>query len=90
MYISKKAIDEIVNKGGLASFQEWCYDIIVTRLEQIGYKRRSGIGLMGPVVMDGSIYCNESGDRVVVTTQRFLGPTTIIRSIPASSKESLN
>lgn len=90
MYISKKAIDEIVNQGGLASFQGWCYDIIVTRLEQIGYRRRSGIGVEGPVMMDGSIYCNDFGDRVVVTTQRFLGPTTIIKSIPASSKESTN
>jgi len=89
MYISRKAIDEIVNKGGLASFQDWCYDIIVTRLEQTGYRRRSGIGLEGPVAMDGSIYCNDAGDRVVVTTQRFLC-TTIIKSIPASSKESLN
>jgi hypothetical protein len=77
LYISKKAIDDLVTEGGKFSFQGWAYDIIVDRLEKNGFKKRSGIVCEGT---DGAIYCNDSGYKVVVTTQRF-APFTMVRSI---------
>jgi hypothetical protein len=49
-------------------------------LEQTGFKRRSGILCEGTTTLDGAIYCNDSGYKVVVTTQRF-APFTLVRSI---------
>jgi hypothetical protein len=80
MYVSKETIDQLVNRGGFLSFEGWAYDIVVTRLEQIGFKKRSGIVCEGTMTLDGSIYCDESGRKVVVTTHRFT-PITIVKSI---------
>lgn len=88
MFISKRDIDSLVKSGGMVSIQDWCYDIIVDRLEQTGFKRKSDIVTLGPIPLDGSIYHNESGDVVVVTTHRTSVPITMVKSIPASSKEA--
>ena len=87
MYVSRKAIDEIVNEGGTFSFQGWAYDIIVTRLEQIGFRKRSGIVCEGSITLDGSIYCDDSGRKVVVTTHRFT-PLTIIKCVDSKNDPS--
>jgi hypothetical protein len=79
LYISRNAIDDLVKSGGMASFQGWAYDIIVDRLERTGFKKRSGILCEGTMTLDGSIYCDDSGRKVVVTTHRFT-PITIVKS----------
>ena len=87
MFISKRDIDSLVKTGGVVSIQDWCYDIIVDRLEETGFRRKSGIDTLGPIPLDGSIYQNKSGDVVVVTTHRTsAAPITMVKSIPASSK----
>ena len=86
MYISSKDIDYIVRSGGVAKFEYWAYDIVADRLEKTGFRRKSGILCNGPLTMDGSIYCNDRGDKVVVTTHRTVGPITVIKSIPFSEK----
>lgn len=90
MFISFRDLDLIVKNGGMARIDYWAYDIVADRLEKTGFRRRSGVECQGPIALDGSIYCNAAGDRVVVTTHRFVGPITIVRSILASSKEPGN
>jgi hypothetical protein len=90
MHFSNRDIDRIVQTGSEARIQYWAYDIVAERLEQTGFKRRSEIACEGPITMEGSVYCNKKGDRVVLSTHRFIGPITVIKSIPASSKEAEN
>lgn len=80
LYVSRNAIDELVKSGGMVSLEGWAYDIIADRLEQTGFKKRSGILCEGTMSLDGSIYCDDSGRKVVVTTHRFT-PITIVKSI---------
>jgi len=87
MYISLREIDRLVREGGEVAINYWAYDLVAGRLEKSGFRRRSGVECQGPLNLDGSIYCNEQGDKVVVTTHRTIGPITVVKSIPASSKE---
>lgn len=86
MFVSTEEIDKIVKKGGNAQIDYWAYDIVVDRLERTGFKRRSGIDCQGTMTLDGSIYSNEAGDKVVVATHRFV-PFTTISSIPTGKKQ---
>jgi hypothetical protein len=88
MYISLKEIDRLVREGGEVAINYWAYDLVAGRLEKSGFRRRSGVECKGPLTFDGSIYVNERGDHVVVTTHRTVGPVTIVKSTPASSKEA--
>lgn len=79
MFISRKEVKRLVEQGETAQINYWVYDIVAGHLEKMGFKRRSGIGCEGPIKLDGSIYCNEAGCRVVVATHRF-APYTIVNA----------
>lgn len=88
MFISDRDIDQIVKTGGEVAIQYWAYDIVAERLEKTGFRRRSGVECQGPLTFDGSIYVNDRGDKVVVTTHRTVGPITVVKSTPSSEKPS--
>lgn len=78
MFISKKELDKLLQEGGLV--KGWCYDLVVARLEERGFKRKSKIDFLTGGV-EASEYVGEDGHRVYVSTQRFL-PATIIKTEP--------
>jgi hypothetical protein len=84
MFVSTREIDKIVKQGGNAHINYWAYDIVAERIEKIGFRRRKEIKCQGPFSLDGSIYCNDDGDEVVITTHRFM-PFTTVTSIPKGS-----
>jgi hypothetical protein len=86
MFISRKEMKRLVKQGETAQINYWVYDIVAGHLEEMGFKRRSGIGCEGPVKLDGSIYCNEAGDRVVVATHRF-APYTVVSASRENRQE---
>lgn len=79
MFISRKEVKRLVENGETSQIPYWVYDIVAEHLEEMGFKRRSGIESEGSFKLDGSIYCNEAGDRVVVATHRF-APYTVVNS----------
>jgi len=90
MYVSIREIDRLIRGGGEVAIQYWAYDIVAERLEKAGFRRRSGVECQGPITLDGSIYVNERGDHVVVTTHRTIGPITVVKSTPASHEKPTN
>lgn len=79
-----EAIEHVVAHGGAANLQGWYYDLVLDRLEKIGFRRKSGSQF--PWGMEGSLYENDSGAKVQVLTNRLQGPMTVIKSTPSPEK----
>jgi hypothetical protein len=84
--IVKEAIEHLHKHGGLTNLPGWYYDLVVDRLERLGFKRCETIS-DGP--WEGSSYMHPTGTEFKVATKRLNGPMTVIHCFP-SSKESSN
>lgn len=88
MNIVNEAINQSRNTGGMVNIQGWVYDLVLERLERMGFK-------MYESEHDGQWeasfhrHTQSQDGEFKVATNRFSGPATVIQFIP-SSKESSN
>lgn len=86
MKIVNDAIDHLARSGGMTNLPGWYYDIVVDRLEKLGFKLQEKVDFFPHGDLEGSIYQHPLRGRFKVVTSRFHGPFTIIESTPSSEK----
>lgn len=76
MKLINEAIGHLSVHGGATNLQGWYYDLVLDRLERMGFVRHEGISGGS---FEGSTYRHPSGGEFKVITNRFEGPMTVIK-----------
>lgn len=88
MNIVNEAINQSRSTGGMVNIQGWVYDLVLERLERMGFKMYES-GHDGQWEASFHRHPQSQDGEFKVATNRLSGPFTVIQFIP-SSKESSN
>lgn len=83
MNIVNEAIRHLSSQGGATNLEGWYYDLVLDRLERMGFVRHEGITNGS---FEGSTYRHPEGGEFKVVTNRFHGPMTVIKFTPSPGK----